>query len=134
MKSLIPRKSPVSTLRLDLQGEKQVQQALRQTAKELSDLKQANKDTSQMVLSVARARAPKRSGRLSASGRGSPDTTGAGVTFTVPYANPIHWGWRARNIKPQPFALSAAETTQPVWLGLYERNIEAIARKEGLHG
>lgn len=124
----------MSTLRLKLEGEQKVQGALRQVSSDLSDLKQANRDTSQLVVSVSRAKAPRRTGRLAASGVATPQTTGAGVTFTVPYANPIHWGWRARKIKPQPFALSAAETTQPVWMGLYDRNIDQIIRKEGFSG
>jgi hypothetical protein len=124
----------MSTLRLELEGDAQVRQALRQVSADLDDLKQANSDTSQIVTAAARGVAPKRTGRLAASGRATPETGAAVITFTVPYANPIHWGWRARHIAAQPFAMTAAEATQPTWLRRYEDNIQAIARREGLDG
>jgi hypothetical protein len=124
----------MTSLRLDIQGDKELEKALRQAASDLTELKQANSDTSQIVTAAARGRAPRRTGRLAASGSPSRDAKGAGTTFTVPYANPIHWGWRARRIKPQPFAQTAAEATQPSWLKKYEDNIQDIIRKANLDG
>jgi hypothetical protein len=131
------RRSPqrqMTTYRFEIEGEQDVRQALRKVEAELNDLKQANQDASQIVLAAARGRAPRRSGALAASGRATPQDRQASVSFSVPYANPIHWGWRARNIKPQPFAISAAEATQPVWLRKYEVNIVRILREVGLYG
>jgi hypothetical protein len=124
----------VTSYRLELEGEAQLRQALEQTAAGLEDLQQANRDTSQMITAAARGTAPKRTGRLAASGRATPEPGAAVITFTVPYANPIHWGWRARHIAAQPFAQSAAEATQPTWLRRYEENIHSLIRKEGLDG
>jgi len=124
----------MTTLQCEITGDKEVERALRQTAEELGELRQARSDTSQIVTAAARGRAPRRTGRLAASGRAGADDKSAGTTFTVPYANPIHWGWPARKIPPQPFALSAAEATQPIWISRYEDNIQRIIQKEGLHG
>jgi len=124
----------MSTLRCELEGEQAVKAALKETATGLDDLKRANQDAGQVVLAAGRGRAPRRSGRLAASGQAVPKEKAATVTFSVPYANPIHWGWRARNIRPQPFAWSAAEATQPLWLRRYEDNIQQLIKGAGLHG
>jgi len=84
----------------------------------------------QIVLMAARAGAPKRTGRLAASGQAGGNPEQAQATFTVPYANPIHWGWPARNIKPQPFLTNAVRTTEPVWAAAYERKLQDTIDKE----
>jgi hypothetical protein len=122
------------TLRCELEGEQAVLAALHQTVSGLGDLKQANQGASQIVVAAARGRAPRRTGRLAASGQGVPKDKQASITFSVPYANPIHWGWRARNIRAQPFAITAAEATQPQWLRRYEDNIQQVIKGAGLNG
>ena len=42
----------------------------------------------------------------------------------VPYAGPIHWGWKARNIRAQPWIAETATSTQPVWMRMYEQGIK----------
>lgn len=50
----------------------------------------------------------------------------------VPYAGPIHWGWPSHNIEPQPWVSAAAEDTQSVWLGMYEKDVQqALNRVKG---
>jgi hypothetical protein len=86
-----------------------------------------------VVLSRAQALAPKRSGRLAASGRKSGTPAQAAVSFggaQVPYANPIHWGWPAHRIKAQPFLSRAVDQTEPAWRGLYESRMATMIERE----
>jgi len=127
----------MSTLRFEIENVDQLRKALRQVSDHLEVLKEANQQAAQIVTVEAIGKAPRRSGALAASGRPSAGPNGATITFgspRVPYANPIHWGWRARNIKPQPFAIQAAEATRPAWFRQYEENIMAIIRREDLDG
>jgi hypothetical protein len=73
-----------------------------------------------IMLDAAKARAPVVTGMLRASG-----VWNGAVTFTVPYAPPIHWGWRARNIRPNPFALAGIEASERVWSAAYENELQA---------
>lgn len=65
-----------------------------------------------IILQAARSRAPVKSGQLRASAR----SEGMHVEFTAPYSAPIHWGWKARNIKPNQFLYKGAESTAEAWL------------------
>lgn len=44
----------------------------------------------------------------------------------VPYAEPIHWGWPKRNIKPNRFLTRAASETEPKWVESYWTHIHNI--------
>lgn len=67
----------------------------------------------QSIGDAAQREAPVRSGRLRASERVRRlGTAGAIVYFDVIYSGPIHWGWRARGIEPNPFLTRAAEQTE----------------------
>lgn len=115
--------------RVEIEGLAALIKALRAAEVELDDLKQANQAAGSVVLDASRPRAPQRTGALAASGRASRAARKATVVFgraSVPYANPIHWGWRARNIKPQPFVTEAVAATREDWLGAYERDIERV--------
>jgi len=70
------------------------------------------REVGKIVLQAARNRAPVRSGALRASGMAD----GMHVSFTVPYSAPIHWGWKARNIKPSLFLVKGTESSADAWL------------------
>lgn len=74
-----------------------------------------------IMLAAARERTPVRTGKLRASGI----VLEGAVQFTVAYAAPIHWGWRARNISPQPFLTQGIEASQNVWTAAYEKELQA---------
>ena len=106
--------------------------AMRDAEADLDELKDASQRAGTIVLNAATARAPRRTGRLAASGRVSRVARRAVVRFgsaRVPYAGPIHWGWPRRHIAAQPFAIDAARATEPVWLAGYARELERIATK-----
>lgn len=97
---------------LKVKNLKEVTKALRAIGVPNDAVKAAGKESAQSVVNEAKSLVPVRSGklrdsiRLSATARGKV-TIQAGNNRTsrsgVPYANPIHWGWFKRNIKPQPF-------------------------------
>lgn len=99
----------------------------------LDQLKDASRRAGQIIVHYAAPRAPHRSGRLAASGRAARLAAGVRVLFgrvSVPYAGPIHWGWPARNIKAQPFAVDAAHATEPEWLHDYAAALDqAVAHR-----
>ena len=84
-------------------------------------IKDAGKESGELVASEARSLAPVRTGalrdsiRVGATARGK-ITILAGNNRTsksaVPYANPIHWGWFKRHIRPQPFFVKALGYTR----------------------
>ena len=84
-------------------------------------IKAAGKESGELVASEARSLAPVRTGalrdsiRVGATARGK-ITILAGNNRTsksaVPYANPIHWGWFKRHIRPQPFFVKALRYTR----------------------
>lgn len=103
--------SAVAGIKVD--GLRDLQKQLRQAQdKDMQKaVRAANKGAAEIVADEARNRVPERSGRLKASigARGSNRmaTVKAGTASRVPYAGPIHFGWRARNILPQPFLYEA---------------------------
>jgi hypothetical protein len=41
------------------------------------------------------------------------------------YALPIHNGWQAHNIRPQPFLDDAARDSEAQWVGAYDKTVGA---------
>lgn len=118
-----------------VEGLPELRRSLRQLVGDASDLKAANAAAAATVAAAAAARAPRRSGTLAASVRGNRAVGRATVLAggaKVPYAGPIHYGWPARGIEGRPFVTDAAQATEPVWLPLYERQLqEAVDKVRG---
>lgn len=115
-----------------VEGLSQFVRALKAAGVDVMELKDANQSAGNYVLSAATARAPRRKGVLAGSGRASRVARGAVVRFgsaRVPYAGPIHWGWPARHIRSQPFAVEAAKAAEPVWIRFYARDLEQLVAK-----
>lgn len=116
---------------LKLEGGRNLRRTLKQAGSDLSDLKDVHRSASEIVASKAKGWAPVQSGRLAASVRAGATKT-AGIVRAgnrrrsasgVPYAPPIHWGWKARNIKANPFLSYSAQATESTWLRLYEDKV-----------
>ena len=120
----------------EVEGGAQLRKTLRAAGDDLSDLKAAHGEAAQIVTGRARGTAPRRTGVLSASVRGSGTKTQAVVRAggaRVRYAGPIHWGWPARGIAAQPWIQEAAQDTEPVWIGRYEDAVdEALDKVKGI--
>lgn len=115
-----------------VQGLAQLRRQLREFQGDAEDLKAANAAVSSLVARAAAIKAPRRSGRLAASGRGNKAVGKAVVLFggaRVPYAGPIHWGWPARGIEGNPFVVDAAQGSQQQWLPLYEADLQRAVDK-----
>ena len=102
-------------------------------------IKDAGKESGELVASEARTLAPVRTGalrdsiRVGATARGK-ITVLAGNNRTsksgVPYANPIHWGWFKRHIRPQPFFVTALGYTRSEIYDNYFKQIEKLIMQE----
>jgi hypothetical protein len=113
-------------------GLRQLRAAMKKAGDDLADFKDANAAVATLIASAASSAAPRRTGRLAASGRGNRAAGRAVVQFggaRLRYAGPIHWGWPARHIIARPFASDAAVSTQPRWLPIYEDTVAKIIDK-----
>jgi hypothetical protein len=119
----------VSQATVQVEGARQLRSALRRAEGNLDDLKAAHAAVSLYVAQQAAARAPRRTGRLAATVRGTRQATRARVSAgraSVPYAGPIHWGWPSRGIAPQPFIADTARSTETVWVQMYRTEVDRI--------
>lgn len=121
---------------LQVRGARQLRSSLKKAGKDLENLKAAHAAVAQVIARTAASRAPKLTGRLAGSVRGSGTTTSAVIRAgfkSVPYAGPIHWGWPARGIKAQPFMSDAATSTEGQWMPIYEGAVDqALDQVKGI--
>lgn len=114
---------------VEVDGMRTLRASLKRAGLSLQDLKDAHSQVAQLVVRAAAPRAPRRSGALAATGRGSGTQSAAVVRAgraSVPYAGPIHWGWPSRHIPAQPWLYEAAVASQDQWTGLYLRALQHI--------
>ena len=98
-------------------------------------VKDAGKESGELVANEARSLVPVRTGnlrnsiRVGATARGK-ITVLAGNNRTsksaVPYANPIHWGWFKKHIRPQPFFVRALGYTRSEIYDNYFKQMEKL--------
>jgi len=102
-------------------------------------IKDAGKESGELVANQARGLVPVRTGnlrnsiRVGATARGK-ITVKAGnnrnSSSGVPYANPIHWGWFKRHIRPQPFFVRALGYTREEIYENYFSQMEKLIKTE----
>lgn len=112
--------------------------ALQAIGIDAKDIKSAGNEAGEIVAREARTLAPVRTGALRNTIRTSKAlnkvTVSAGNNGRVPYANPIHWGWFKRNIKPQPFFVKALGTTRDEVYQNYYRSINRLIETNSTKG
>jgi HK97 gp10 family phage protein len=112
--------------------------ALQAIGVDAKDIKSAGNEAGEIVAREARTLAPSRTGALQASIRVSKAlnrvSVSAGNNGRVPYANPIHWGWFKRNIKPQPFFVKALGITRDQVYQTYYRSIDRLIETNSTKG
>lgn len=95
----------------------------------------AGREAAKIVADAAKARAPRRTGRLAGTIRAGANKKGAYVragrvggseSSQVLYAGPIHFGWRARNIRPNPFIYDAGDARIDAVKATYEKQINEL--------
>lgn len=114
---------------LQVRGARELRAALRRAGQDMADLKDTHRQVAGIVVGRGRTTAPRRTGRLGANVRAGATQTAAIARAggaRVPYAQPIHWGWHRRGIKPQPWLSHAAQATEPEWFGIYAAAIDRI--------
>lgn len=105
-----------------------------------AEIKAAGYDAGDIVAKEAREQAPVKSGKLKRTIKATKQVrkvfVSAGTNKTVPYANPIHWGWFYdrdnfiyKNIKPNPFMARALGTTREDVLRTYNENMQKLLNK-----
>jgi HK97 gp10 family phage protein len=119
-------------------GLKQAIKALQAIGVPTAEIKAAGSEAGELVAGQARALAPVRTGSLRNSIRVSKSlnrvSVSAGNNKSVPYANPIHWGWFKRNIKPQPFFVKALGITRDEVYQNYYRTLDKLRATNSTKG
>lgn len=112
--------------------------ALQAIGVDAKDIKSAGNEAGEIVAREARTLAPVRTGALRNTIRTSKAlnkvTVSAGNNGRVPYANPIHWGWFKRNIKPQPFFIKALGITRDEVYQNYYRSVNRLIETNSTKG
>ena len=125
----------VTTPTVKVIGGPRLRKTLKTAAGDLEDMKAVTRAVSGFVANRAAAAAPRRSGALASSVRGSAGATRATVRAgyaRVPYAGPIHWGWKRRGITANPWISSTAQATESVWVRMWMDGVErAVSKVEG---
>jgi HK97 gp10 family phage protein len=108
---------------IKVQGLNQAVRALRAIGVPSAEIGKASQEAGELVAGRARTLVPVRTGKLRSSiktlRQSRKVVVKAGNENTIPYANPIHWGWnydkvnlQAKNIRPRPFFTNALRTTR----------------------
>lgn len=115
---------------LDAQGINKLARHFRKAGDDLAveSLKEAHRSSAEIVLEWALGLVPRRTGTLFSALKAHA-TVRAGVVKTksgrtTPYANPIHWGWHKRNIRPTFFLTRAGALSEPEWADEYMKKLE----------
>ena len=123
---------------IKIAGFKQAIKAIQAIGVPAAEIKAAGSEAGELVAGQARALAPVRSGALRNSIRVSKAlnrvSVSAGNNGSVPYANPIHWGWFKRNIKPQPFFTKALGITRDEVYQNYYRSLDKLIASKSTKG
>lgn len=121
-----------SSAGVQLEGAANLRRTLRRAGVELLGLKQAHAAAGSIVTPAAKGKAPSKSGALAGSIRAG--TAAASLTIraggaSLPYAGPIHYGWKKRNIRAQPFIVEAVDEKQGAMLTAYEAGVALIVNR-----
>lgn len=99
---------------------------------DLQDFKTINRLLAENVAEEARGRAPVVEGTLKGDIRGGGTKTRAYVSVgrkRIPYAGPIHFGWPARNIEPNPFLYEAMDARADEVEKVYAKRVDDLAMR-----
>lgn len=123
---------------IKVKGYKSAIKALQEIGVPANEIKLAGAEAGELVANEARGLVPVRSGNLRNTIRVSKAlnrvSVSAGNNGRVPYANPIHWGWFKRNIKPQPFFTKALGITRDEVYQNYYRSLDKLIASNATKG
>lgn len=122
--------------KLEIDGLREVQRDLRKLSTATrKELKLTHQKAAEIVVAESKRYVPMRTGALANSIRAAATQTGGRVrvgSAAVPYAGPIHFGWPARRIKPQPFIYDALDPRRNEIAQLYAQRIGQLIDKYDL--
>ena len=118
----------------------QVIKALQAIGTPTAEISAAAQEAGEIVASTARTLVPVRSGKLRSTIKSKKQArkvlVSAGNNTTVPYANPIHWGWFYdrdnfvyKNIMPSPFFAKALGLKREEVYTRYFENMNKLFNK-----
>lgn len=116
-------------------------EGIRELVRELKQFEDGTKDlkalhTRAAALVKKGARPPRRSGRLAAtlrsSGQARTGIVRAGRA-SVPYAAVIHWGWKKRGIRANPYLSDSLEKNEAKVFNLYREGLADLVKKHNLN-
>jgi HK97 gp10 family phage protein len=116
-----------------IDGLKELQRDLKKLGDDAkNDMKPAHMKAAELVVMGAKRYVPYRTGRLLESlrpfARQKAGVVRAG-SASVPYAGPIHFGWPARRIKPQPFIYDALDQRRAEVVNIYAERMGELINK-----
>lgn len=118
---------------VQVKGARELRRSLKKAEGDLNAMKDAHEKVSRMVAALAQASAPKRSGRLASSIRGTRQQSRAVVKAggrKAPYAVFVHWG--TTTMTANPWVSAAAQGSEPRWLPIYKADVDkALERVKG---
>ena len=130
------RLAPDQVVKTEILGLREVQRDLNKLGDDTkNEMKDTHKAAAEVVVMGAKRLVPYRTGALAASIRALATKSSGRVragSASVPYAGPIHFGWPARAIKPNPFIYDALDDRRDDIRELYEERIDELIRNYGL--
>jgi hypothetical protein len=125
---------------IKVEGLKQILAGVKAVGVPTAEVSAAGQESGEIVARSARTLVPVRSGRLKATIKSKRQArkvlVSAGNNRSVPYANPIHWGWFydrnnfiKKNILPNPFFIKALGLTREQVYRTYFENIDKLINK-----
>jgi hypothetical protein len=125
---------------IKVEGLREAIKALSAIGVPTAEISAASQQAAEIVAATSRTLVPVRSGRLKASIRAKKQARkvliSAGNNSTIPYANPIHFGWFydrnnfvRKNILPNPFFSKALGITREQVYRTYFDNINKLFNK-----
>jgi hypothetical protein len=125
---------------IKVQGLNEALRALKAIGTPTAEVQAAAQQAGEIVASMSRTLVPVKSGKLRSTIKARKQArkvlVSAGNNSTVPYANPIHWGWYydknnfvKKNIMPQPFFAKALGLTRQQVYETYFTNINKLLNK-----
>jgi hypothetical protein len=124
---------------IQVDGLAELFRALKAVGTPVEAIKEANRESGEIVARTARNIVPVGSGALRKTIRVANVTTNVKIragNARTPYANPIHWGWFRdkkrgfnRNILPNPFMAKALGYTRDEVVANYVANIQKLIKQ-----
>jgi HK97 gp10 family phage protein len=125
---------------LRIEGAREVQRELRGLGDDTkNELKPVHLKAAQIIADAAAQKAPTRTGRLRESVRATARISGGRVVFGggrgrmgIEYGGPIHFGWVARRIQPQPFVYDVLDVRRQEVLNVYADEMQKLIKRHDL--